>query len=252
MADEKTNKNEKSDAGKAAGQTAGGAAGKAAGKSGGRPQGSKAPKTSKTKDYGNVATADTQPRIEPRLQTRFKTQVHQAVAEKFGIKNPMSQPRFDKIVLNVNMGRHLENNKLPPNVKTTVLDTIVRVAGQKPVITIAKKSVSNFKVREGAETAAIVTLRRDRMWHFLDRFINLACPRIKDFRGLNDKAFDGQGNYACGITEQGVFPEINMAEATFTHGMNISITFRNSTPELSKFILAELGMPFKRPEEKKK
>jgi len=204
------------------------------------------------KGKSGAPTADQEPRVEPRLQTRFKTHVRQAVAEKFGLGNPMQQPRLDKIVLNVNMGRHLENNKLPPNVKTTVLDTMVKVAGQKPVVTKAKKSVSNFKVREGAETAAMVTLRRDRMWHFLDRFINLACPRIKDFRGLNDKAFDKQGNYACGITEQGVFPEINMAEVTFTHGMNISIGFRNSTPELSKFILAELGMPFRKPEEKKK
>ncbi|MCA3006268.1 MAG: 50S ribosomal protein L5 [Planctomycetaceae bacterium] len=205
-----------------------------------------------SKGKSGAPTADQEPRVEPRLQTRFKTHVRQAVAEKFGLGNPMQQPRLDKIVLNVNMGRHLENNKLPPNVKTTVLDTMVKVAGQKPVVTKAKKSVSNFKVREGAETAAMVTLRRDRMWHFLDRFINLACPRIKDFRGLNDKAFDKQGNYACGITEQGVFPEINMAEVTFTHGMNISIGFRNSTPELSKFILAELGMPFRKPEEKKK
>jgi len=212
----------------------------------------KMPKAPKAGKSSNAATADTQPRVEPRLQTRFKDHVRKAVAEKFGIANPMAQPSFDKIVLNVNMGRHLENNKLPPNVKATVLDTIVKVSGQKPIVTIAKKSVSNFKVREGAETAGMVTLRRDKMWHFLDRFLNLACPRIKDFRGLSDKSFDRQGNYACGLQEQGVFPEINMADVTFTHGMNVSITFRNSTPELSRFILAELGMPFKRPEEKKK
>ncbi len=188
------------------------------------------------------------PRVEPRLQTRYKTEVAPKLGEKFGLKNPMQRPRVSSVVINVNVGRHLENNKVPANVKTTVLDTINKVTGQKPVVLKAKKSVSNFKVREGAETAVMVTLRRDRMWHFLDRFINLACPRIKDFRGLNDKAFDKQGNYSCGITEQGVFPEINMADATFTHGMNINVVFNGSTPDVSRFILAELGMPFVKPE----
>ncbi|MBY0307609.1 MAG: 50S ribosomal protein L5 [Phycisphaerales bacterium] len=191
-------------------------------------------------------------RSEPRLQGRYKSHVRNALAEKFDVKNPMLQPRLEKIVINVNMGRHLEGTKIPVNVKTTVLDTIMRVTGQKPVIIKAKKSVSNFKVREGLETAAMVTLRRDRMWHFLDRLINLAAPRIKDFRGVSDKAFDRQGNYAMGLTEQGVFPEINMAEATFTHGMHINFVFNNSTPELSRFILSELGMPFVKPEEGRK
>jgi large subunit ribosomal protein L5 len=96
----------------------------------------------------------------------------------------------------------------------------------------------------------MVTIRRDRMWHFLDRLINLAAPRIKDFRGLNEKAFDRQGNYAMGLTEQGVFPEINMADAAFTHGMNINMCFRNSSPKLSRFVLAELGLPFAKPDQK--
>ena len=108
--------------------------------------------------------------------------------------------------------------------------------------------MSNFKVREGYETAYKVTLRRERMWFFLDRLINLATPRIKDFRGLSDSAFDRQGNYSMGLTEQGVFPEINMAEQSFTHGMNLNLSFANSTPELSRFVLAEMGMPFKKPE----
>jgi large subunit ribosomal protein L5 len=164
----------------------------------------------------------------------------------------MRQPRLDKIVLNVNMGRHLEGTKIPANVRSTVLDTLIRVTGQKPVVVKAKKSVSNFKVREGLESAAMVTLRRDRMWHFLDRLLNLAAPRIKDFRGVSEKAFDKQGNYAFGLTEQGVFPEINMAEATFTHGMNINLCFKNSTPELSRAVLTELGMPFRKPEENRR
>jgi len=220
-----------------------------------KPEGAKSEKPAKPtgggKPKGGKAAAEevpAGPRVEPRLQTRYKKEVAPRLAEQFGLKNPMQRPRLTSVVVNVNVGRHLENNKVPANVKTTVLDTIQKVTGQKPVILKAKKSVSNFKVREGAETAVMVTLRRDRMWHFLDRFINLACPRIKDFRGLNDKAFDRQGNYSCGITEQGVFPEINMAEATFTHGMNINISFNGSTPEVSRFILAELGMPFRKPE----
>jgi large subunit ribosomal protein L5 len=191
-------------------------------------------------------------RTEPRLQTRFKTHVASELKKQFDLTNPMRHPKLDKLVININMGRQLENNKLPAHVKTTVIDTIMKVTGQKPVVIKARKSVSNFKVREGAETAAMVTLRRDRMWHFLDRFINLAAPRIKDFRGLPDKAFDQSGSYSFGLTEQGVFPEINMADVNFTHGMHITLTFRNSTPELSKFILGELGFPFVKPEEKKK
>ncbi len=197
-----------------------------------------------------AAAVDSGPRTPPRLEVLYKEQVRAKVAEKFGIANPMAQPRLRKIVLNVNMGRHIEGTKIPPHVKSTVLDTLVKVTGQKPVILKAKKSVSNFKVREGLETAAMVTIRRERMWHFLDRLINLATPRIKDFRGLGDKAFDKQGNYAMGLTEQGVFPEINMVDAPFTHGMNINMCFRNSSPKLSRFVLAELGMPFAKPDQK--
>jgi len=114
----------------------------------------------------------------------FQEQVRAGITEKFGIKNVNAMPRLEKIVLNVNMGRHLEGSKLPPAVKTQVLETLVKVSGQRPVVIKAKKSVSNFKVREGFDTAAMVTIRRERMWHFLDRLINLATPRIKDFRGL--------------------------------------------------------------------
>ncbi len=184
----------------------------------------------------------------PRLRALYKEKVAAGLGEKFRLTNPMQQPRVDAIVVNVNMGRHLEGTKLPPNVKQTVLDTLTKITGQKPIVLKAKKSVSNFKVRAGYETAAMVTLRRDRMWYFLDRLIHLATPRIKDFRGLNDKAFDKQGNYSMGLTEQGVFPEIDMAQVTFTHGMNINIKFKNSNPELSRFVLAELGMPFKHEE----
>ncbi len=195
-----------------------------------------------------AAEVDAGPRTPPRLQVKYNQEVRAAVAEKFGVKNPMAQPRLEKIVLNVNMGRHLEGSKLPPHVRAQVIETLTKVSGQKPVVVKAKKSVSNFKLREGFESAAMVTIRRDRMWHFLDRLINLATPRIKDFRGLSTEAFDRQGNYAMGLTEQGVFPEINMAEAQFTHGMHIAFVFRNSSKELSRFVLEQLGMPFEKPE----
>lgn len=188
----------------------------------------------------------------PRLRSQYDEQIRPKLAEKFGVANRMAQPKLEKIVINVNMGRHLNGTKIEAGVKSQALDTLTKISGQKPVMVAAKKSVSNFKVRAGYETAARVTMRRDHMWHFLDRVIHLATPRIKDFRGLPDKAFDRQGNYSFGLVEQGVFPEINMAEASATHGMNINLTFKNSTPEMSRFVLEELGFPFRKPEEKAK
>lgn len=196
------------------------------------------------------AGEDTGPKTPPRLRVKADTEVAKKIAEKFGLKNPMQRPRLRAIVLNVNLGRHLEGTKLPPNVRQTAIDTLTKITGQKPVVIKAKKSVSNFKLRAGYEVAVMVTLRREHMWHFLDRFMNLAAPRIKDFRGLNAKGFDKQGNYSTGLTEQGVFPEINMAEVTFTHGMNINLIFTGSNPELSRAYLAELGMPFEKDEKK--
>ncbi len=213
--------------------------------------GSKKPAPNKKKiDEATIAEAASGPKAPPRLREAFRNEVRAKFAEKFGENNPMAMPRVEKVVLNVNLGRHLEGTKIPPEKRQTVIDTLVKVSGQKPVVIRAKKSVSNFKVREGYETAVMVTMRRDRMWHFLDRLIHLAAPRIKDFRGLSDKAFDRQGNYAFGLTEQGVFPEINMAEASFTHGMHINVCFANSTPERSKFVLEQLGMPFVKPDQK--
>ena len=187
----------------------------------------------------------------PRLKAQYDEQVRASIAKEFGITNVNAMPKLDKITLNVNVGRHIDGTKVPSNVREAVKHTLVTITGQKPVSILAKKSVSNFKVREGYETAFKVTLRREMMWHFMDRLINIAAPRVKDFRGLNDKAFDRQGSYSMGLTEQGVFPEINMAEQSFTHGMNINFSFSNSDPKLSRFVLAELGMPFKKPEKKK-
>lgn len=195
---------------------------------------------------GEEGPVDTSPPAPARLREKFKSEVAAAYAEKFGEKNRMAHPRLDKIVVNVNLGRYLEGNKLPAVKKDTTVETLRKITGQKPVISYAKKSVSNFKVREGAETAYMVTIRRDRMWQFLDRLINLAIPRIKDFRGMSAGAFDKSGNYSMGLSEQGVFPEINMAEVDFTHGMNINMVFRNSSPEKSRFVLEKMGFPFRK------
>lgn len=185
----------------------------------------------------------------PRLRERYFNEIGPALKDKFDRDNPMSWPRLEKIVLNVNMGRHLDGTKIPANVKSAVLETLSTVTGQRPVVIKARKSVSNFKVREGYETAAMVTLRRERMWHFLDRLINIVTPRIKDFRGLPDRSFDKGGNYSMGLTEQAVFPEIDMGRVEFVHGMHVNFVFKNSTPELSRHVLDELGMPFRKPEE---
>jgi large subunit ribosomal protein L5 len=202
-------------------------------------------KTKGKKDEHGGAPVDTGPALPPRLRERYKSEVAAKFAEQFGLKNRMAQPRLEKIVLNVNLGRFLEGNKIPALKKDTTVETLRKITGQKPVITYAKKSVSNFKVREGAETAYMVTIRRDRMWHFLDRLINLAIPRIKDFRGM-PATFDRNGNYSMGLAEQGVFPEINMAEVDFTHGMNINMVFSNSSPAKSRFVLEALGFPFRK------
>lgn len=207
-------------------------------------------KDSKNKGAKKGEAVDAAPAGASRLRKKFDDEIRGAVAKEFGVTNRMAQPTLEKITINVNMGRHLDGTKIPPNIRQTVLDTLTTISGQKPMVLKAKKSVSNFKVREGYETAAMVTIRRDRMWHFLDRFIHLATPRIKDFRGLPRTSFDRQGNYSTGLNEQGVFPEINMADVNFTHGMNINMSFANSNPKMSEFVLEQLGMPFVKPDEK--
>ena len=185
----------------------------------------------------------------PRLQALYRDSVASAVREKFGLANPHQVPRIAKIVVNCGIGRFLENQKLKPEVRDTVISTLTTITGQRPVMIATRHAVANFKVREGAPSAFMVTIRRERMWNFLDRLIHLATPRIKDFRGLPKDAFDKSGNYSMGLTEQAVWPEINMANVVFSHGMNINIVFENSTPDMSRFVLTELGMPFVRDED---
>ena len=188
--------------------------------------------------------------MTPRMKEKFAGPVADKVKDQFQIPNRMALPRLEKIVVNVGVGKQLEGSKVNQKAKEQVLADLAVITGQKPVMRQAKKSVSNFKLREGYEVASMVTLRGARMWEFLDRLVSLAIPRIKDFRGLNPKSFDGRGNYSFGVNEQGIFPEVNMAEAQFTHGMHITFVFRNSTDDISRAALAELGLPFSRPEER--
>ena len=185
----------------------------------------------------------------PRLQQLYRETVAPKVMQEFGLTNINQLPKLSKVVINCGVGRFLENQKLKPDVRDTVVSTLTTISGQRPVMVSARKSVANFKVREGAPSAFMVTLRRGRMWHFLDRLMNLAVPRIKDFRGLKDTSFDKGGTYSMGLTEQAVWPEINTANLTFSHGMHINIVFENSNPKMSRFILEQLGMPFVRREE---
>ncbi|MAT81567.1 MAG: 50S ribosomal protein L5 [Phycisphaerae bacterium] len=184
-----------------------------------------------------------------RLDAKYREEISPKLMEKFGLTNKLQLPSMSKVVINIGIGRHLENQKLKQDIADTVVSTLTQISGQRPVLRMAKKSVANFKVREGAPSGYMVTLRRDRMWHFMDRLMNLAMPRIRDFRGVRDNAFDKAGNYSFGLTEQAVWPEINMAQVTFVHGMNINICFERSNPEMSRFLLEELGMPFERKDE---
>lgn len=190
-------------------------------------------------------------RTPPRMRERFRGPAAQKVRDDFKVQNPMALPRLEKIVLNVGVGKQLEGSKLNPKAKEQVLADLAVISGQKPIMRVAKKSVSNFKLREGYEVGAMVTLRGARMWEFFDRLVSLAIPRIKDFRGLSPKSFDGRGNYSFGITEQGIFPEVNMAEAQFTHGMHITFVFKNSNDDKSRLLLQEMGVPFTRPEDRR-
>ncbi len=185
----------------------------------------------------------------PRLKAMYSETVAAKLQKEFNLPNAHQLPKLEKIVVNCGVGRFLENQKLKPEIRDTIYDTLQTITGQRPITVLARKSVSNFKVREGAPSAMMVTLRRDRMWHFLDRLVNLAIPRIKDFRGVKNTSFDKAGNYSLGLTEQAVWPEINMARVNFNHGMNINLCFAQSDPAKSVFLLQELGMPFVRPDE---
>ena len=177
-----------------------------------------------------------------RLKTMYKDEIVGAMIKKFGYKNIMEVPKLDKIVINMGVGEAKENAK--------VLESAVRdleiITGQKPIVTKAKKSIANFKIREGMSIGCKVTLRGEKMYNFLDRLVNLALPRVRDFRGVNPNSFDGRGNYTFGLKEQALFPEIHYEEVDIVKGMNISIITTAPNDEMAKSLLAHLGMPFKK------
>jgi large subunit ribosomal protein L5 len=180
--------------------------------------------------------------MQARLQNRYREQVLKDLMEEFKYKNVMEVPRLEKIVVNTCVGEAIQNVKLLEAARKE----LTLITGQKAVITNARKSISNFKLREGMPLGAKVTLRADKMWEFLDRLISVAIPRIRDFRGINPDAFDGRGNYSMGIIEQLIFPELSFDDIKKINGMNITFVTTAKTDAEGRGLLKGLGMPFKK------
>jgi large subunit ribosomal protein L5 len=178
----------------------------------------------------------------PRFKQRYSETVVPALKKQFNYKSAMEIPRLDKVVINMGLGSAVQNSKI---IDAAVTE-LGMITGQKPVVTKAKKSIASFKLREGQAIGAMVTLRKDRMWEFLDRLITFALPRVRDFRGVSIRAFDGRGNYTLGIKEQIVFPEIEYDKVANIHGMNVSFVTTAKNDEQGRALLTELGMPFRK------
>jgi len=179
---------------------------------------------------------------EARLYTQYKDEIISNLFEQFDYENVMAVPKLEKIVINSGVGEAVENEK----VLDTVTDNLAKIAGQKPVTTKAKKSISNFKTRDGMPIGCKVTLRKKKMYEFLDRLINLALPRMRDFQGVPDKSFDGRGNYTLGVKEHTIFPEINTDDVDNIHGMDITFVTTAESDEEAYALLKEFGMPFQK------
>ena len=177
---------------------------------------------------------------KPRMKGMYDDSIAKAMTEKFGYKNVMEVPKITKIVLNMGVGEATQDKKKVEQASSEM----ELIAGQKPVVTKAKKSIAQFKLREGMPIGVKVTLRRERMYEFLDRFITIALPRVRDFRGLNPKSFDGRGNYACGIKEQIIFPEINYDRIDKVRGMDVIVTTTAKTDDEARELLRLFGFPF--------
>ena len=182
----------------------------------------------------------------PRSKAQYDAEIAKAMTEKFGYENVMQVPKIEKITLNMGVGEATQDKKKV----TSAAEEMELIAGQKPVITKARKSIAQFKLREGMPIGAKVTMRRERMYEFLDRLINVALPRVRDFRGLNPKSFDGRGNYAFGIKEQIIFPEINYDRIDKVRGMDIIVTTTAKTDEEARELLRLFGFPFPLEEQK--
>jgi len=176
-----------------------------------------------------------------RLKERFEKELRPALVKELGLKNPMQAPRIEKIVVNMGLGEAIQNGKI----LDASIEQLAAITGQKPVVTKARKSIANFKLREGQSIGAMVTLRGNRAYEFLDRLLNVALPRVRDFRGVSPKAFDGKGNYTLGVKEQIIFPEINYDRVEKIKGLNITVVTTARNDEEGRALLRHLGMPFR-------
>ena len=181
------------------------------------------------------------PNYKPRLRLRYHTTVVPALTKKFAYKNPMMVPRLEKVVINMGLGAAVGN----PKIIDSAVEDMRALSGQKPVVTRARKSIATFKLRENLPIGVMVTLRAERMWEFVDRLIAFALPRVRDFKGVSAKGFDGKGNYTMGLREQIIFPEIDYDKIDVVKGMNISFVTTARTDEEGRALLAELGVPFR-------
>ena len=210
------------------------------------PQGSKKEAAAKTPEGSPEEAAPKKERkpskpVDARLRHHYKDRVIPALVKEFGYKNVMAVPRIEKVSINIGLGEATQNAKLMDG----AVNELGQIAGQKPVVTKAKKSIAAFKLREGMPIGAMVTLRGDRMFEFLDRLMNVALPRVRDFRGVSSKSFDGRGNYTLGIKDQLIFPEIDYNKVEKVKGMNISITTTAKTDAEGLALLKQMGMPFR-------
>jgi len=178
-----------------------------------------------------------------RLKEYYRQEIMGRLMKEFGYKSVMQVPRIEKVILNMGLGEAIQNVKILDG----AIEELTLIAGQKAVITKARRSIAAFKLREGMPIGVMVTLRRDRMYYFLDKLINLVLPRVRDFRGISPKSFDGRGNYTLGLKEQLIFPEIDYDKVDKVKGLNISIVTSATTDEEARFLLQEIGMPFRRP-----
>jgi large subunit ribosomal protein L5 len=191
----------------------------------------------KTKSSGKAGGGDG---YVPRLKRQYREEVAPKLAKEFGLDNPMAVPRLEKVSLNMGMGEAIQNIKILDD----AVEELAALAGQRPTITRAQKSIASFKLRAGMPIGCRVTLRGDRMWEFLDRLISVALPRVRDFRGVPNRSFDGRGNYTMGVREHTVFPEIDLNKVDKVKGMNITIVTTAGNDERARYLLRELGMPF--------
>lgn len=180
-------------------------------------------------------------KLMPRLMEKYKDTIKERMIKEFDYKNVMQVPKIQKIVLNMGLGEAIQNIKIIDG----AVEELTQISGQKAVVTKARRSIASFKLREGMPIGCTVTLRRQRMYYFLDKLINVVLPRVRDFRGVSPKAFDGRGNYTLGLKEQLIFPEIDFDKVDKIKGMNITITTTAKTDEEARFLLREFGMPFR-------